>query len=440
MSAARRVLLALALSGLSSVAVAADDVDALFDLDAPLAGEAAGGGLHWSGYGEFGGAYTYPGAGHWSKLRARFELAASGRLGPRSKFKLAGRADVDAAFDLENHHYPGPVRDDQRRGFMVREAYVDTSAGNWEFRLGRQHVVWGEVVGIFLADVVSARDMREFFLPEFEALRIPQWAVRAEYFGQNGYLELLWVPAPSYDEVGKPGGDFFPFPLPAGTPVHERKPGRGLDEGNYGIRATRLINGWDLSAFYYRSFDVAPTLYPDMSTPAPTFELRHDRIRQVGTTMSKDLGWFVLKGEAVHTHGRSLNLFDENGLPAGMKASNQLDYIVGVDIPVESVWRINLQHYGHVTSSHERAMGNRRHERGLTLLVNRKFGSRFEAELLAGSSIYQEDYMVRTKLIWNFARDWRGQVGADLFGGEPDGLFGRFADSDRVYLEVRRWF
>jgi hypothetical protein len=57
-----------------------------------------------------------------------------------------------------------------------------STGGNWEFRLGRQHVVWGELVGAFVADVVSARDMREFILPEpeLQMLRIPQWAARAE--------------------------------------------------------------------------------------------------------------------------------------------------------------------------------------------------------------------------------------------------------------------
>ena len=437
MKTSARVALVLAAAGLCSVAAAADDVDSLFDLDRPLAAESPASGLRWSGYGEASGAYTYADPEHWSKLRARFELAANGRLGERAKFKLSGRLDVDGAFDLESGHYPGPVRRDQRRELSIREAYVDTSAGSWEFRFGRQHVVWGEVVGIFLADVVSARDMREFFLPEFEALRIPQWAARAEYFGENSYLELLWVPVPSYDEVGKPGADFFPFPLPADARVHERKPADSLGNTNWGVRATHLINGWDLSAFYYRSMDVSPTLYVLPGATGPAFELRHDRIRQIGGTMSKDLGSFVLKGEAVHTHGRSLNM---PGEPFGLKASNTLDYIIGVDIPVADRWRFNIQHYGHVIQSYETEMGVERHERGLTLLVNRKFGDDLEAEVLVASSIEHKDYMIRPKLAWNFSRDWRGQVGADVFGGGQNGLFGRFANRDRVYLEVRRWF
>lgn len=431
----REVALALAVSGLCAGGWAAeDDLDALLDPAQPL-GEAqpAGEGLRWGGYGELGAAYTYPEPGHWSKLRARVELAASGRLGERARFKLSARADADAAYALERDYYPRPVRRDQRHDFMVREAYVDTSAGDWEFRFGRQHVVWGEVVGLFLADVVSAREMREFLLPEFEAMRIPQWGARAEYHGGPTYFELLWIPVPSFDRIGKPGADFYPFPLPPGTRVRDERPDPDPGDGNWGLRVARLVAGWDLAAFYYNSRDVAPTLY--RSAQAPTFELRHDRIRQVGATMSKDLGALVLKGEAVHTRGRRFLTAD-----LGLRGSDTLEYVVGVDIPVEDVWRVNLQHYARLLYSDDASIPTDRYETGLTLLVNRKFGDDFEAEVLVVSGLNRPDYMLRPKLVWNISREWRGQFGADIFGGSDKGLFGRFDERDRVYVELRRWF
>jgi hypothetical protein len=204
-------------------------------------------------------AYTYGEPEHWSKTLARLHLATGGqRAGV--KWKLSARLDYNAVYDLTGH-YPKAVRDDDRLRLLLHETYVDFATGEWDWRVGRQNVVWGEMVGLFFADVVSAKDLREFVLPDFQIQRIPQWAVRAERGFGDSHLELIWIPYPSYDQIGKPGGDFYPYPplLSKLTPVieGERKPARQLKHSNYGLRLGRLIDGWDLSAFYYNSLDAA---------------------------------------------------------------------------------------------------------------------------------------------------------------------------------------
>lgn len=60
--------------------------------------------------------------------------------------------------------------------------------------------------------------------------------------------------------------------------------------------------------------------------------------------------------------------------------------------------------------------------------------------MLVVAGFRRTDYMLRPKLVWRFAPSWRSQAGLDIFGGRPEGLFGRFEDRDRAYLEVRRDF
>ena len=158
------------------------ELDALLDVGAPASGAEGADGLKWNGYTELGAAYTYRDPERWSRLRARGELGVAGQLAPRARWKLSARAEADGAFDLEDEHYPAAVRRDRRTDFVLREAYVDLGHGDWEFRAGRQQIVWGEMVGFFFADVVSARDMRDFLQPELEGMRIGQWALRAEHF------------------------------------------------------------------------------------------------------------------------------------------------------------------------------------------------------------------------------------------------------------------
>ena len=386
------------------------------------------------GYAEFSAARTWPGEDRWSKLRARVEYGADGRFDNGARFRLVARAETDAAYTVEDDFYPKPVRDDQRAEGTLREAYLDLPLGDWELRLGRQHVVWGEMVGLFLADVVSAKDTREFYLQDFEAIRLPQWAVRAERFGANSHLELLWVPWPTYDNVGRPGANFYPFPGLEG-PVPDVTPDRD-DPENHGLgaRYSLLVDGWDLSGFYYRSTDVAPTLYLPESGP----ELRHDRIHQLGATFSKDLRGYVLKGEAVYTAGRAFTSLDPLAA-LGVEHSDALDYIVGVTLPRDD-WNFDFQLYGSHRFGHEEGMLYDAHEFGATLLAGYQFDERLEAQVLYLAGFNRSDRSFQGWLGWRFAPSWRLRFGVDWFDGEEIGFFGRYDDQDRVYLELKRWF
>lgn len=425
----------LVLAGIGR-AVAAEGLDDLLALpgDEPK-------GAQIGGFLEGAAARTYGGVDHWSKLRLRGEAVGSGSIGADVRWKFGVRADVDHAYVIEDDFYPIDVRRDQRAELVLREAYLDVPYADWEFRLGRQHVIWGEMVGLFFADVVSARDMREFFLPEFEQLRIPQWAARAEYFGADDlHAELLWVPVATVDEIGKPGSDFYGFrpALPiGGTIASQDRPPARLGHGNWGARIGRLVDGWDLAAFYYNSIDVTPTYHFD---PASfTFTPRHERIGQVGATFSKDLGSLVLKGEAVYAEGRRFNTA-RAGAAEGLFDTDTLDYALGADVPIGDTWRINFQVFGRRHFSSDAGASLDPNESGGTFLVNRRFGDDVEFELLVVAGFNRGDYMARPKAVWRFMPDWRLTAGVDAFVGNHEGLFGRFDDSDRAYVDVRRSF
>ena len=437
-----RTLLLAGFALVPTLAFASDDLDSLLALpgDEPAAPRIGG-------FVEGAAAYTFADPTHWSKLRVRGEVNAGGQLMSGVKWKLGARADVDAAYTLEDDFYPTAVQRNQRSDLTLREAYVDVSAGEWDFRLGRQHVIWGEMVGLFFADVVSARDMREFFLPEFDQLRIPQWAARAEYFMDGMHAELLWIPLPAIDNIGKPGSDFYGFvPTVSNFRIGgEERPDERLGNANWGARLSALVSGWDMSAFFYRSVDVAPTYFLtaiDMSDPLdPEFEFtpRHERIRQIGATFSKDLGGAVFKGELVHTHGRSLNTAD-TAAANGLHETDMADLVVGLDVPIRDVWRINGQLFGRRHFSYDPLTGVDANETGYSMLVNRSFGDSLEAEVLYVATFNRGDYMVRPKVVWQMDPVWRLQGGVDMFGGKRTGLFGRFDDSDRAYVELRRSF
>lgn len=394
----------------------------------------------WRGFSQLEIADNYSSPEHFSKAKLRTELSRTGQFNEHIKWKVSGRFDYDAAYDLSGF-YPSAVRQDQRYDFFIRENYLDISAGNFDFRLGRQHVIWGEMVGLFFADVVSAKDMREFILPSFDIMRIPQWAMRAEYSRNDTHVEVLWIPVPTIDEIGKPGADFYPGPLRANASfLGEDRSGRNVGNSNYGLRVSQLVKGWDISGFYYHSLDAASTFYRVSGPTEPlVFQPRHDDIDQVGATVSKDFGSVVLKGELVYTDGRKFNVSRPTAMN-GLVRQNTLDYAVGLDFNLPADTRLNLQFFQRVFFAYDRDNFSDRVENGASILLNAKLWRKLEGQALLIHSLNRSDWMFRPRLTWQFERNWRWALGADVFGGGPTGLFGRFENNDRVYTELRYSF
>ncbi len=388
-------------------------------------------------------AYTYAGDEHWSRFNNTLDLSAQGRTAGGMGWKLGGRVYYDPIYDLTDH-YPSAVRKDQRFEAMIREAYVDLGADDWEFRLGRQHIVWGEMVGLFFADVVSAKDLRQLVLPDFDMIRIPQWAARAEYFSGNFHAEGVWIPYMTYDDIGKPGAEFYPFTPPAipgyQTVIAKDKKPTGLNDAAYGARLSWLKGGWDVSGFYYTANDPSAAFSRETSSSTITYQPIHERIHQLGATLGKDLGPMVLKAEAVYTRDKlfaTLDPLDADGL----LKQDMLDYIVGLEWSFPQETRFNVQFFQRWFPDHDAGIVPDRTESGVSLLLSTQaLHPRLEPELLLVRSLNRSDWLAQFKLGWRLDGNWRLAAGVDIFEGPADGLFGFYDDKDRVYTEVRYSF
>jgi len=400
-------------------------------------------GFALNGFYDFELAYTYPKTAHWSRAVNRFQLEASGRIGG-NKWKLGGRADIDPVYYGSNYYLDG-VKNDQKLDFFWRENYIDFGAGDFAFRVGAQNIVWGEVVGLFFADVVSARDQREFILPSFDIIRIPQGAVRAEYFKNDSHLELVWIPVPAFDNIGKPGSDFYPFPLGSPTPqavanqfLDPDRPSSSLKNSNYGLRANTLIDGWDLAGFYYRSSSAQPTFYrlPTLVGLPPIFQPRYDRIWQAGGTLGKDFRDFVLKAEVVYTGPRNYASTLATA-PQGVLERKTLDWILSVDVPFRNDVRLNIQGFQRVYfGGSEDPLVIKAGNFGASVFLSAKV-QKFEPQVLYIQTFGGGGGLIRPRIDWRFMQNARFGLGVDIFTGPSDGVFGRYNNRDRVYSELR---
>ena len=413
------------------------------EVSSPGAGD-----FHLFGSYQLEGAYTTAAPAHGSKFKSLIEAGATGAPAEGIRWKLSGRFWYDAIYDA-TRFYPPRVREDARLFYDVRETYLDVSLGDFDIRAGRQQIVWGEVVGLFFADVVSARELQEFLARDLDFIRIPQWALRLEWTRGDLHLEAIGIPYMTYDRIGVPGGDFFPSPPPppAGSNQvirDERIPPHTLANGSYGARASLTAGGLDTSLFYYDSVDVSPafsrTILPGL-VPTFVYTPDHARIRQGGLTLARDLGAVVLKTEAIYTSGRRLpvtRLSDADGLVA----QNMVDAVVAVEYPFAAGARINAQLFTRgIFDRDPDLFAAPGFDPGGSVDVSAKaFDDRLEAEVLGVTSFKDQGWMTRFHVMWNLRKNLRLGIGADAFGGPQTGFFGRYKQSKRYVGELRYTF
>ena len=87
-----------------------------------------------------------------------------------------------------------------------------------------------------------------------------------------------------------------------------------------------------------------------------------------------------------------------------------------MDIPFGEESRFNVQFFQRFYSNHDPDIIPRRVETGGSVFVSTKLTSALSAEVLFVSSLNRVDWMLRPKLVWGFAPNWRAVAGIDAFG------------------------
>jgi hypothetical protein len=124
----------------------------------------------------------------------------------------------------------------------------------------------------------------------------------------------------------------------------------------------------------------------------------------------------------------------------GVVPQNTVDWAVGLDFTMPADTRLNVQFFQRYFFSHDPDLISDKREDGYSLLVNRKLNDKLEVQALWIASLNRTDWLFRPRVVWNFERNWRLAVGADVFKGPALGFFGRYDGQDRVYSEIRYSF
>lgn len=375
-----------------------------------------------------------------TKIRTTVAPRESCILGPDLSVHSSQRFWYDGVFDLSDN-YPETVAGDLETEHKLRDLYVDYSFGDFDVRLGQQQIVWGETIGIFVADVVNAKDYREFLLPEFSEINIPEPAVDLEYSKDSWHAQIIWLPRPRFNRLPPSGSEFEfnrpPVP-PDATIASVQEPSDSLGNSEIGGRLGYLWDGWDLGGFYLHTWDKSPAYARFVRNGEISIEPSHERLDIAGLTFSKELDDIVWRGELAFNRGAFFSvddLSDEDGL----QESDFLDYALAADFRISNRTRANVQLLQHVLTDYQDNFSDNTDHLSTYLsfwMKSEYVDATVMPELFVISSIDTRDAMIRPKIANKIADDLLLSTGLDWFIGGNQKLFGQFERKSRAYIEL----
>lgn len=286
--------------------------------------------VDWDGYLKLGTSYNFahdaPQANEtdwrgFSRLRGEIQLELNTNLSNSWRVLISGKGTCDAVYGLSGRDdYTDDVLDNYEKEFEFRETYIQGSVTKkLDLKLGRQIVVWGKSDNIRVADVLNPLDLREPGLTDIEDLRLPVTMTRLDYYVGKWNLTGIALHEIRFNKSPEYGSDFYPAssPLP-----HEAVPSNSLKNTEYAMAASGIFSGWDIVFYFADIFDDMPHM--DIDSSGWNIEMKHSRLKMLGTAFNAALGNWLIKAEAACFNG--IEFFN-----APEKDYSRIDVLVGFE-------------------------------------------------------------------------------------------------------------
>src|SRR5581483_2523069 len=211
----------------------------------------------------------------------------------------------------------------------VREAYAETSLGDFDFKAGRQLTVWGRADKVNPTDVWSSRDYT-FLAADDEDQLLGIAALQVAWNHWDHRLIVFWQPEwrPPVYPLGF---------LPPGIAVRNLNPTGQLAQ--IGMKLDHSGGRVDYAVSYAHLINKSPDLALLSAGPAGIdLGLQFNKIEVVGADAAIVLGDYGLRAEVAYT---------QTGNTSGSSALEQdstLFGVVGVDRTFEGIFNVNVQY------------------------------------------------------------------------------------------------
>ncbi|MEE9611268.1 MAG: hypothetical protein V3W19_08450 [Desulfatiglandales bacterium] len=324
----------------------------------------------------------------------------------------------------------------------LREAYLDYTTGNFDFRLGKQIVTWGVGDLLFINDRFP-KDYVSFFSGRpLEYLKIGVVGFRTRYSSAPVNAEFLVIPFFEPDNLPTSERFLFFDPFSDVPSREEEEPATTLENTQLALRLYRRIKDFDVSAYAYRGFWLTPSMKPDdLASPTQMITF-YPELSVYGLSAQGGALDGVLSFETGYYQSRE----DEGGKDPFIPNS-QIRFLIGYQRQIWEDFTVGVQYYGEYMADYDEYAENL--PQGSPMLDEYRdlitvrltqllMHQTLKLSFFAFYSPSDEDYLIIPELKYNVTDDLSMVVGGHIFGGKEDApQFGQFDKNNNIYVWIR---
>ncbi len=359
----------------------------------------------------------------------------------RLRLDLTGWTDAveaEARIKLDGIH--DAVADDLE--IDLREAYLDYTAGDFDFRFGRQITTWGVGDLLFINDVFP-KDWVSFFSGRpLEYLKTGVDGLRARYSSDVVNAELLAIPRFEPDILPTSKRFFLQDDFASVTNRDEDLPDTTLGNTEIGLRLYRKFGSFDLSAYAYRGRWRSPGQRADDPNNATRVTSIYPPLSVYGLSAQGQALGGVLSLEGGYYDSRDDRDGDDLAVP-----NSQALFLVGYQKQLWKDFTLGAQYYAKIMSdfgAYKRSLPSgfvqKEEYRDIVTLRLTQYleHETWKLSLFVFYSPADNDYLLQPQVAYKASDTLSAAVGANVFGGKKrTTFFGQFDQNDNAYINLR---
>ncbi|MEN8249733.1 MAG: DUF1302 family protein [Bacteroidota bacterium] len=329
--------------------------------------------------------------------------------------------------------------------FSLREAYIDIYTNKFDFRFGKQQIIWGQADGVFITDIVSPLDLTDFLMRDFSEIRIGVNAAKINFYpGLDHSFELVWIPSFSPGVLPEGGSIWKPemtFPAPPTFDTSNQKVPFTLESSEVFLKYS-MSKAWaDIQLMGAYTWEDAPTMHvtqilpPDPKAPGLLIKPEHYRVGLVGASFNTQIADFVIRGEGAYYFNKNWQTTDPTA-PGFLVEKDYLNYVVGLDKTIGD-WKFSTQFIQRYISDYDESIKSDEVDNLVTLLISKSmFRETVRLEWFSYHGLNNGDALMRLRGFYYPHDAVSIELGSNVFTG-TEGTFGQYNDNDMIYTRIK---